>query len=122
MNKPTILYVDDEIINLELFQANLESNYNVLLAEDGEQGLKILETQSDIRIVISDMRMPNMTGIEFISKAKALYPSISYYIFTGYDITTEIRDAINNGLIVKYFRKPFNINEIDLEIKKKLQS
>lgn len=118
MSKPSILYVDDEFINLELFEANLEDSYNVLLAENPMQGLEILENQNDVRVVISDMKMPVMNGIEFISKAKAKYPLIHYYILTGYDITKEIRRALNEGLIVNCFRKPFNMNDIDSEIKK----
>jgi two-component system, response regulator, stage 0 sporulation protein F len=118
MDKPTILYVDDEIINLELFEANLEKKYNVLLAKSGANGLEILESRNDVQVVISDMKMPNMSGIEFISIAKEKYPSIKYYILTGYDITREIREALNEGLIIKYFRKPFNMNDIDSEIEK----
>jgi len=57
--------------------------------------------------------MPIMTGIEFIKKAKEKYSTIKFYILTGYDITDEIRVALESKLILKYFRKPFNFNEID---------
>ena len=113
-----ILYVDDEFINLQLFEINLSRKYCVYTACDGLVALDILEKNPDIKVVISDMRMPIMTGIEFIKKAKTKFKTIKYYILTGFDITQEIEEAINSGLIVKYFRKPFNLDEIDGEINK----
>jgi two-component system response regulator (stage 0 sporulation protein F) len=111
-DKPSILYVDDEEINLMLFEANFREKYKVITADSGKQALKLLEKISDISVVISDMRMPKMNGIEFIKKAKQKYPKLSFYILTGYDINQEISSALNNKLINNYFRKPFNIEEI----------
>ncbi len=59
------------------------------------------------------MKMPEMNAIEFITLAKKEFPNIAYYILTGYDITQEIAEALNNKLIFKYFRKPFNLKEIE---------
>lgn len=115
-DKIAILYVDDEPINLKLFELNFRSKYNILTASDGFEGLEILKNTSNIPIVISDMRMPGMNGLEFIAIAKQLFPSIIFYILTGYDITDEINEAINSNLIDKYFRKPFNFKEIDSAI------
>lgn len=115
-NKAQILYIDDETINLELFIYNFEDNYNVITACSGEKGLKYLRKYPDIKIVISDMKMPNMNGLEFISKAKETYSDKKYFILTGFNITTEIKWALENQLILKYFRKPFNINEIKTAI------
>lgn len=116
MNKFKILYVDDEAINLMLFKINLQKKYEVLTAENGINALEILSVEKDISIVFSDMRMPEMNGIEFITRAKDLYPEINFYILTGFEITSEISKAMDNGLIDKYFQKPFNINLISLEI------
>lgn len=116
MEKTKILYVDDEAINLMLFKINLQKKYEVLTAENGMNGLEVLSVDKDISIVFSDMRMPEMNGIEFISKAKELYPEINFYILTGFEITSEISKALDNGLIDKYFQKPFNMNLISLEI------
>ena len=116
MDKTKILYVDDEAINLMLFKINLQKKYEVLTAENGMNGLEVLSVDKDISIVFSDMRMPEMNGIEFISKAKELYPEINFYILTGFEITSEISKALDNGLIDKYFQKPFNMNLISLEI------
>ncbi len=110
--KPKILYVDDEPMNLMLFEINFRKRYEVITAENALQGLEMLDKHKDIRVVISDMRMPQMTGMEFIRKAKKIYPEIAYYILTGYDITEEIQEAINQGVIIKCLQKPFDIKEI----------
>lgn len=114
--KPKILYVDDESVNLRLFEINFRKKYDVFLAHDGFQGLEILENELDVLVIISDMKMPGMNGIEFIKNAKERYPDKKYFILTGYEITPEIKEALNAGLIMKYFSKPFNILEIDRTI------
>ena len=116
-NKITLLYVDDEILNLTLFKHNFKKNYNVLTAESGEDGLKILKENQDISVVISDMKMPGINGVEFVRKAKNNFPDISYYILTGFDINDEIANALNEKIIEKYFRKPFKKKEIEDSIK-----
>ncbi len=116
--KRTILYVDDEEINLLLFEINFKEKYNVIGADSPAKGLLILKSNHDISVVISDMRMPNMNGIQFIKKAKKKFPKICYFILTGYDITDEISDALDSKLIVFYFKKPFNMKEIDNSIEK----
>ncbi len=106
-DKPKILYVDDEEINLLLFEVNFKEKYHVLTALDGFEGLGALDEHSDTRIIISDMKMPGMNGIEFIKKAKEKYPDKKFYILTGFQITDEIQEALNTGLIIEYFSKPF---------------
>jgi two-component system, response regulator, stage 0 sporulation protein F len=116
MDKPKILYVDDEPLNVMLFRANLNKTHEVLTAGGGTEGLEIIKKTKDICCVISDMRMPNMNGIEFIKAASEVLPDVSYYILSGFDISDEIREALESGLIRKYFRKPFNLKEIASEI------
>lgn len=115
-DKITLLYVDDEPINLKLFELNFRKNYNVLTAESGAEGFDLLKNNPHTKVVISDMKMPGMNGIEFIKLAKKDFPAISYFILTGFDITEEIADALNERLIHKYFRKPFNMKEIEASI------
>ena len=116
MDKVKILYVDDEILNLQLFEINLEEQYHILIADNALKGYEILSEHKDIRIVFSDMKMPQTNGIEFIKIAKEKYPNIKYYILTGYGINAEIREALDTGLILKYFSKPFDMVEIVKEI------
>jgi len=111
-----VLYVDDEPLNLMLFKANFKNKFNVLIADSGYKGLELLKDNPNTSVVISDMKMPGINGLEFIRLAKKEYPSISFYILTGFDITDEISQAIEEGLIHKYFRKPFNIKEIESAI------
>lgn len=121
MNKEkTLLYVDDEPINLRLFAFNFKKRYNVITAESGFEGLAKLKLHKEILVVISDMKMPGMNGIEFIREAKKEFPAISFFILTGFDITAEIAEALKEGLIYKYFRKPFNAREVETSINEAL--
>jgi response regulator RpfG family c-di-GMP phosphodiesterase len=110
--KINLLYVDDEFINLQLFGLNLRRNYTIITADSGAKALEILKNNPEIDIVISDMKMPQMNGLEFIKIAKEKHSKIKCFILTGYDVTNEIQNAIKTGIILKYFRKPFNIPEI----------
>ena len=119
-DKPIILYVDDEAINLQLFQINFKNSYTVIIADNGFKGLEILKQNKEIRIVVSDMKMPSMSGMEFIKRAKEMRPNIPYFLLTGYDVTSEIRDAINAKLINAHLKKPFDINEMEAVFSKAL--
>ena len=116
MEKIKILYVDDEQLNLMLLKLNLRGKYDVIIANSAAEGLKLLESESNIAVVISDMKMPNVSGIEFIEQAKKKYTEIKYFILTGLDITPEIEEAIQSGLILDYFNKPFKPDEIEKSI------
>jgi len=115
--KLSILCVDDEPLNLMLLGFHFESKFNFFSAGSGSAGLEILKSHPDIKIVLSDMKMPGMNGLEFITKAKQEFPHIIYIILTGFDITEEIQNAITDHLIHKYFRKPYNIKEIEEAIR-----
>lgn len=115
----TILYVDDEDINLFLFERSFSSTYKVITANSGEEGLKKLELSAhDIIVVISDMRMPGMDGIAFIKKAKEKFHNIAYYILTAFNFNEEINSAIADKLIDNFFTKPFDIEVIKAEVAK----
>ncbi len=114
--KPFVLYVDDEPINLKLFQINFSRKYNIITAENGMEGLEKLAEYEDINIVVSDMKMPMMNGIEFIKLAKEKHPKVNYFILTGFEINDDIQQALDSGLILSYFKKPFDIHLIDRSI------
>lgn len=117
MNKAiSILYVDDEEINLMLFEQLFLKNFSVLTADSGFNALNVLENNPEINVIVSDMKMPGMSGIEFIKKAKLLFPNILFYVLTGFEITPEILEAMESGLIVNYFQKPFDLKEISRSI------
>jgi response regulator RpfG family c-di-GMP phosphodiesterase len=113
----TILYVDDEDINLFLFERSFSSLYKVITANSGEEGLKKLEESSqDIIMVISDMRMPVMDGLEFVRKAKEKFRNIAYYVLTAFTFSEEIDKAMAEKLIDNFFTKPFDIELIKAEV------
>jgi len=115
-DKEKILYVDDEEINVQLFEINFSKNFDVITGSSGYEGLELLEKNPGIKVVVSDMKMAGMNGVEFIKNAKPKYQNIACFILTGYDITNEIKTAIDDNLITKYFRKPFDYKEIEKSI------
>jgi two-component system, response regulator, stage 0 sporulation protein F len=112
----SVLYVDDEPINLKLFDLNFKNTFNIVTALSGHEGLNLLKQNPNISVVVSDMRMPKMNGLEFIALAKKEFPHIVFFILTGFEITDEISQALESCLINKYFRKPFNFKEIESSI------
>lgn len=120
--KITILYVDDEEINLFLFARSFKNLYNIITATSAEEGLKLLENHAhDIIVVISDMRMPGMNGLEFIRAAKVKYNNIAYFILTAFDYNEEINKALDERLINKFFTKPFDQEAIRVAIETALK-
>ncbi len=116
MSMIRILYVDDEIINIDLFKLSFRGKYDIITAMSGDEGIQILKKDKDINLVISDMRMPGMNGLEFIEKAKKIYKDIPYIILSGYSKSPEISRAIDNHSITNYFTKPFNKSLLEIEI------
>lgn len=110
--KRKVLYLDDEKPNLLLFGIAFRNNMDVITVADAHEALSIIEENEDLQYVISDMRMPKMTGLEFIAEAKTKRPDINYYILSGFEETDDIHNAIQNGAIKAYFKKPFNKQRI----------
>jgi len=107
-----VLCVDDERINLLILEKLLGKYFEVLTADSGDSGLKMMEQNSDITFVISDMKMPRMNGLEFIAKAKEKWRDKAYFILSGYSLSEEIQEALDKGLILKYFEKPADFQKI----------
>ena len=114
-SKITILYVDDEENNLFSFKAAFRIKYNVLIAINGEEALKILE-KKPVHIIITDQRMPNMTGVEFLEKVIERFPDPVRILLTGYADMGAVVDAVNKGKIFHYLAKPWNEEELDMTI------
>lgn len=122
MNKRkfNILFVDDEEGNLRVFKSSFKWYYNIYLANSGEEGLKVLENEK-IDLVITDQRMPKMTGVEFLEMIIPLYPNIPRIIVTGYTDLESIIEAVNNGRIFHYVTKPWEVDELKKIIENALQ-
>ncbi|MFN4248065.1 MAG: response regulator [Flavipsychrobacter sp.] len=116
-NKINILYVDDEQNNLVSFKATFRIKYNVHTAISGEEAIKILRA-NPIDIIITDQRMPNMTGVEFLESILEEYPDPMRILLTGYADLNAVIDAVNKGKIFHYLTKPWNEEELDMTIKR----
>jgi response regulator RpfG family c-di-GMP phosphodiesterase len=112
-----ILYIDDEIHNLNAFKASFRRLYTVYTAASAEEAEGIL-ADHEVHIIISDQRMPKMTGIEFFESILDKYPEPIRILLTGYADINAVIDAINKGQVYKYFSKPWNEEELRHNIEK----
>ena len=106
-----VLYIDDEINNINSFKAAFRRVFQVFTAESAEEGRKILETET-IHVILSDQRMPKMTGIEFFQSILETHPDPIRILITGYTDINAVIDAINVGQVYKYLSKPWNEDDI----------
>jgi response regulator RpfG family c-di-GMP phosphodiesterase len=120
-NQHTVLCVDDEksIIN-SIKRLVRREGYRLLTAHSGHDGLKLL-AENDVQVVISDQRMPEMNGTEFLKQVKELYPDVLRIILSGYTEVDSITEAINEGSVYKFFLKPWNDHNLKLEIRQALE-
>ena len=116
-DKITVLYVDDEENNLFSFKATFRIKYHVLTALSGDGALGILDKEQ-VHIIITDQRMPEMTGVEFLEKVLEKYPDPMRILLTGYADMNAVIDAVNKGKIFHYLAKPWNEKELDLTIQR----
>lgn len=110
--KPKLLVVDDEPDNLDLLYRTFHRQFKVLRAESGYKALTILENQPDVAVIVSDQRMPSMSGTEFLRQTAVKYPNIVRIILTGYTDIEDLVDAINQGKVFKYVTKPWDTEEL----------
>lgn len=111
----TVLYVDDEPQNLVSFKATFRREYQVFTATSGLEGLDLVRNHQ-IGLIISDQRMPEMTGVQFLEKIRSEYPDSIRMILTGFSDVEAIIDAINNGRVFRYITKPWNETELRMAI------
>ncbi|MEP7318116.1 MAG: response regulator [Panacibacter sp.] len=114
----TVLYIDDEPHNLISFRASFRRDFDVHTAESAEEGKKILASNKQINVILSDQRMPKMTGIEFFESILEQYPDPIRILITGYTDINAVVDSINRGQVYKYLSKPWNDNDIKNFIEK----
>lgn len=107
-----LLFVDDEPNILQSLRRIFEDDsYTVYTATSGKDALEIL-SKTPIQVIISDQRMPNMTGTEFLTQVKMLYPKTVRIILSGFSDFNALIDAINNGAIYKFINKPWDIDAL----------
>jgi len=106
-----ILYVDDEPDNLRIFDLTFRREFSIFTATNGEQGIEIIHTKP-VALVISDHRMPGMTGTEFLARAAAIDPKTVRIMVTAYGDAATLQDAINSGSIYRFIPKPWNPDDV----------
>lgn len=116
MARVKILYIDDEEHNLQSFKASFRRTYDVHTAISAHEAHKILEQTPGIPVIISDQRMPEVTGVEFFKIIKKTYPDAVRILLTGYTDIEALSDAINEGDIYRYITKPWNELELSNSI------
>jgi diguanylate cyclase (GGDEF)-like protein/PAS domain S-box-containing protein len=113
----TLLIVDDDPQVLASLQRMLDDEgYIVLAAADGHEGLELL-AKNPVQVILSDQRMPGMSGTEFLCRVKALYPDTVRMILSGYAELEAVVEAVNEGAIYKFFGKPWDAEQLRAQIR-----
>lgn len=110
--KTKMLVVDDEPDNLDLLYRTFRRDFEVLKAESGIQALEVLAAEGEVAVIISDQRMPEMKGTEFLSRTVPKFPDTMRIILTGFTDVEDLVEAINSGQVYKYITKPWDPNEL----------
>ncbi|MFA6401529.1 MAG: hybrid sensor histidine kinase/response regulator [Salinivirgaceae bacterium] len=119
--KLSILYIDDEETNLNVFKNTFRREYNVLLATSAQQGLHILKTEK-VDLILTDQRMPEMTGVEFLKNTLIDFPDLNRILVTGYADFGALSEAINEAKISQFVQKPWDEDQLRKLIEKNLES
>ncbi len=117
---PGVLYIDDEINNLNSFKAAFRRDFEIYVAQSAKEGRKILD-EHEIGVIVTDQRMPVMTGIEFLESILPIYPDTIRILLTGFSDMNAVMDAINRGQVYKYLVKPWQNDELRLYIQNALE-
>ncbi|MCP3875676.1 MAG: response regulator [Desulfobacteraceae bacterium] len=118
MSTYTILVVDDENLMLELISKTLRpAGYEILTASSAEEGIALIDV-NNVDLIISDHKMPGMTGIKFLQYIRITYPEILTILLTGYANLETAMDAINSAGVYKFMTKPLNLKELITIVKR----
>ncbi|MDX6496773.1 MAG: two-component system, NtrC family, response regulator HupR/HoxA [Blastocatellia bacterium] len=115
-----IMIVDDEPANLRVLERLFRADYRMVTAPSGAEALALLE-QNDVALMISDQRMPEMTGIELMTKTVDIRPHMVKILLTGYTDVGAIIAALNSGLVYRYLTKPWTNDDLRLTVSRALE-
>lgn len=110
-----VLYVDDEINNLNSFKATYRRDFKVYTANSGPDALKLIK-EVNFQVIITDQRMPEMTGVEFLIEVLKESPDAIRILLTGYSDINAVIDAVNKGQIYYYVNKPWDEQQLRIII------
>lgn len=120
MKRHAVLIVDDQPENVNLLANLLGDRYALYKARDGASAIEILRRQ-DIHLILTDQRMPGMTGVELLEKARRIRPDCVRMLVTAYPDVQNAIEAINRGHVSRYVTKPFDPDELRLDIARELE-
>ena len=115
-----ILYVDDEPDNLRVFELTFQRDFSVLTATSADEGMEILNA-NPVAVVLSDQRMPGVTGVEFLSRVRDLDPDTLRILVTAYGDAEILGDAINDGSIYRYIPKPWEPEDMRITLRRAIE-
>ncbi|MEK0195282.1 response regulator, partial [Microcoleus anatoxicus] len=115
-SKLKLMVVDDEPDNLDLLYRTFRRDFQVYKADSALTALEVLDAQGEMAVIISDQRMPEMNGTEFLGKTVERFPDTIRILLTGYTDVEDLVEAINSGQVFKYITKPWNPEELKLVI------
>jgi len=128
MERTLLLVDDEENITSALVRLLRRDGYRILRANSGTEGLDLL-SQNEVGVIISDQRMPGMTGVEFLGKVREQFPDTVRIVLSGYTELNSVTDAINRGAVYKFFTKPWdddllraNVEEAFLRYEMKMEN
>ena len=117
-----ILFVDDEEKTRKYFSRLFGQNFKILLAEDGVQGLEIFQQHLDeIVVVVTDQRMPNMTGTQLLDKVADMKPSCIRILSTAYSDVESAVESVNHGGVYRYVTKPWEVNDLEMTLTRAIE-
>jgi len=115
VEKRTVLFVDDDEIALQSLERGLlDESYNKLLTKSCNEALEILQRE-EVHVIVTDMRMPEMTGLELLRTVRKESPHIIGMVLTGYEQDTDLQTAVEQGEIFRLIPKPWKFGELDFE-------
>jgi two-component system, sensor histidine kinase ChiS len=124
-NRPRVLLVDDEPANLRMMAALLEREVELLEAPDGQAAWELIQSLPEsetLSCIVSDQRMPRLTGVELFERVQPVMPRVVRIIVTGFVDVDAIIDSINKAEIYKFIVKPFDANDFKLTVKRAIEA
>jgi len=115
-----LLIVDDEMANIRLLERLFRQDYSCLTASSGEEAIELLD-QHEVAVIITDQRMPSMTGVDLLKRSAARRPHMVRILLTGYTDLEALVEAVNCGLVYMYINKPWNNDDLKLRVSRAVQ-
>ena len=115
-----VIVVDDEPEQLQVFRLNFKRDFDLHLAASGAEALEMLRS-AEAAVLLTDQRMPNMTGVDLLVQAKEVRPDTVRIVVTAYKDAASILDAVNKGDVYRYVVKPWNVDEMRITIRRAIE-